>query len=62
MYTPPAVTGHITEPPSKWSERPLYTKSSQVVNLLKYHLMSFEKFEEALLGIYEFMYHSQILV
>ena len=61
MYTPPAVTGHITESPSKWSERPLYTKSSQVVNLLKYHLMSFETFEEALLGIYELMYHSQIL-
>eukprot|EP00731_Ephydatia_muelleri_P036127 Em0203g2a len=55
------VTGHITESPSKWSERPLYTKSSQVVNLLKYHLMSFERFEEALLGIYELMYHSQIL-
>ena len=61
MYTPPAVTGHTTESPSYEDELPLYTNSSYVVNLLKYHLMSFDTFEEALLGIYELMYQSQIL-
>ena len=61
MYTPPAVTGHITESPSYEDELPLYTNSSYVVNVLKYYLMSFDTFEEALLGIYELMYQSQIL-
>ena len=61
MFTPPAVTGHITESPSYREERPLYTNSSYVANLLKYPLLSFDTFEEALLGIYELMYKSQIL-
>ena len=61
MFTPPTVTGHITESPSYGDEHLLYTSSSRVVNLLKYHLMSFETFEEALRGIYELMYQSQIL-
>ena len=61
MFTPPAVTGHITESPSYEDELPLYTNSSYVVNLLIYHPMSFDTFEEALLGIYELMYQSHIL-
>eukprot|EP00731_Ephydatia_muelleri_P019590 Em0012g415a len=55
------VTGHTTESPSYGDELPLYTNSSQVVNLLKYHLMSFDTFEEALLSVYKLMYQSQIL-
>ena len=61
MFTPPAVTGHTTESPSYGDELPLYTNSSQVVNLLKYHLMSFDTFEEALLSVYKLMYQSQIV-
>ena len=61
MFTPPAVTGHITESPSYVDELPLYARSSHVVNLLKYHLMSFDTFEEALLGVYELMYKSRTL-
>ena len=59
MFTPPAVTVGARRSLNN-GDLP-YFNTSHVVRILKYHLMSFETFEQALLGTYKLMYESQIL-
>ena len=59
MFTPPAVTVGARKSLNN-GDLP-HINTSHVVRILKYHLMSFDTFEQALLGTYKLMYESQIL-